>query len=309
LSSILLRYVDEKLQTSELQGTYRSFVCERAGDGVILIGDGGQILRVAEEKSVRLASGTHQNLRGISLNPMEGTALIVGNAGTVLLLPQDKGVRKLDAPTSENLRAVSWNPRGTLALIPGNRGVLLRYSNRRLEIHEGARANLRHVAWGPSSDMALVTSNCFAEEFIPSPNLFAYHATDQTLTALNEGREDLIGVDWKADGTIALVVGYDVIWHNGAIAAFDGNRLSRVEFENRRVYPVAVSWNPIREIAAIVTSTPHPGMGAGVVYLWDGKALRSLFSNDVFFFSAVAWDKKGEGLVALGSSRSRTFNC
>jgi hypothetical protein len=309
LPSILLRYANERLQTTKLLNNFRSFVWERARDAVILVGDGGQILRVRGEKSVRLASGTDQNLRGISLNPTDGTALIVGNRGTVLLLREDDSVRKIDAPTSENLRAASWDSRGTSALISGNQGTLLRYSSHGLQTLEGGRANLRHIAWRPSSEIALVTSNCFAEEFIPSPNLFAYDAPNQTLTALNEGRVDLIGVDWKPDGTIALVVGYDIIWHNGEIALFDGENLSHIEFNNKRVYPVAVSWKPSEELAAIVTSTPQYKMGQGGVYLWDRKALRAIFTNDVFFFSAVAWNKEGEDLVALGSSMSRTFNC
>jgi WD40 repeat protein len=310
LPSILLRYAFEMVQTRKLGGSFRSFAWEGGGDRLIVVGDGGQILTIEGEKAVKLVSGTHQNLRGISINPTDGTALIVGNAGTVLLLRrEDLSVRRLDAPTSENLRAASWNPRGTSALISGNQGALLRYSSQRLELLGAARANLRHIAWSSASGKALVTSNCFAEEFIPSPNLFAYDPANQTLSSLNEGRSDLIGVDWKADGTIALVVGYDVIWHNGEIAVFDGVNLSHVEFNNKRVYPVAVSWKPSVELATIVTSTPQPGMGKGVVYLWDRKSLRTIYSNDLVFFSAVAWNKDGTELAALGSSMSRTFNC
>jgi hypothetical protein len=309
LASTLLRYTNERLQTRKLTGSFRSFAWEKGGDQLILVGDGGQILTIDGEKSARLPSGPQQNLRGISMNPKDGTALIVGNAGSVLLVLEDHSVRKVDVPTSENLRAASWDPRGASALISGNQGVLLRYSGQSLEVLHGARANLRHIAWRPSSQMALVTSNCFAEEFIPSPNLFAYHPANQTLGALNEGRVDLIGVDWNADGTFALVVGYDVIWHNGEIVLFDGANLSRVEFNNKRVYPVAVSWKPNEEVAAIVTSTPQPKMAKGVVYFWDHKVLRSIYSNELVFFSAVGWNEDGTELVALGSSASRTFNC
>jgi hypothetical protein len=310
LPSILLSYANERLQTRKLEGSFRSFAWERDGDRLIVVGDRGQILTIEGEKSAKVVSGTRHNLRGISINPTDGAALIVGNAGTVLLLRlEGHGVTRLDPLTSENLRAASWNSRGTSALISGNHGTLLRYSSQSLEILGGARANLRHIAWRPLADLALVTSNCFAEEFIPSPNLFAYDPTNQTLSSLNEGRADLIGVDWKADGTTALVVGYDVIWHNGEIAVFDGLTLSHVEFNNKRVYPVAASWNPSEGLAAIVTSTPQPGMGKGVVYLWDQNGLRSIYSSDLVFFSAVAWNRDGTELAALGSSMSRTFNC
>lgn len=304
-----MHYADESLQTKKLTGNFRSFAWDRAGRGVIVVGDGGRILRVEGEETADLESGTRQNLRGISVNPTDGTALIIGNGGSLLLFDQDAKVSKVNVATSENLRSASWNLKGTLALISGNGGTLLRYADHRTQLIDGARANLRRIAWRPGVNMALATSNCFAEKFIPSPNLFAYAEDTQTLNALNEGRADLIGVDWEPDGTAALVVGYDVIWHNGVIARFDSRNLSPIQFNNKRVYPVAVSWNPTGQLAAIGTATPQPMMAEGVVYLWDQKALKPIFSSHEFFFTAVAWNKEGTELVALGSSASRTFNC
>jgi hypothetical protein len=309
LPSLLLHYTNERLETKKLRGIFRSFAWDKGGDALILVGDGGRILKVEEERSVSVGSGTRQNLRGISVNAADGTALIVGNAGSVLLLDQNASVSKAKVSTSQNLRAASWHPDGKLALIAGNGGTLLRYADQRFQIIDGGRANLRHIAWQPNANLALVTSNCFAEEFVPSPNLFNYNAVTQELSACNEGRADLIGVDWKRNGTSALVVGYDVIWHNGMIATYDGSNVSPIEFSNKRVYPVAVSWNRASDLAGIVTATAQLGMGEGSVYLWDGKRLRVIFSNNEFFFSAVAWNGDGSELVALASSVTRTFNC
>jgi hypothetical protein len=108
---------------------------------------------------------------------------------------------------------------------------------------------------------------------------------------------------------LALVVGYDVVWHNGFVGKFDGTVLSPIPFENRRVYPVAVSWKPSAELAALGTATTQPGMGKGSVYLWDGQSLKSIYTNPDFFFGVIAWDSKGACLVALASSATRTFNC
>lgn len=306
---MLLHYVNERLQTKKLPGIFRSFAWDRTGEWLILVGDGGRILKLQGERSVDLTSGTRQNLRGISVSPADGAILVVGNAGSAILLDEDAKHRNVNVSASQNLRAVSWSPDGTIALIAGNGGTLLKYSNEKVQIIDGARANLRHVAWRPRGNSALVTSNCFAEEFIPSPNLFNYDTATQGLTSLSEGRADFIGADWKPDGKVALVVGYDVVWHNGVIAPFDGKNTSSVEFDNKRVYPVAVSCNPTSQLAAIVTAVTQPGMGKGSVYLWNNRALRLIFSSNEFFFSTVAWNKDGSELFVLGSSATRTFNC
>ena len=210
-----------------------------------MVGDRGRILRFHADTIANLNSETVQNLRKISVNPSTGTILIAGNAGCLLRLNENATV-KVNVPTTANLRAADWNHDGTMALIAGNGGTLLNYSNEKIHLIDGGRANLRHIAWRPKTHFALVTSNCFAEEFMPSPNLFSYDAETQTLSSSNEGRADLIGADWKRDGTSALVVGYDMIWHTGVIAVFDGVKMTSVEFNNKRVYPVAVSWNPVR---------------------------------------------------------------
>jgi WD40 repeat protein len=278
-------------------------------DELILVGDGGRIVRLEGEQIVDIMSGTRQNLRGISVNRINGTILVVGNEGTVVQLDAGASAPRVSLLGSQNLRAVSWNLDGTLALIAGNEGMLSTLSQETIHSVEGGRANFRHIAWRPNTNLALVTSNCFAEEFIPSPNLFSYDMETRTLSSLNEGRADLIGVDWKPDGTVAIVVGYDVIWHNGLVATYDGRNISPIEFPSKRVYPVAVSWNPKKEVAAIVTATAQPNAGQGILYLWNGKELRTIFRSKQFFFSAVAWNTEGNEVVALGSSATRTFNC
>jgi len=155
----------------------------------------------------------------------------------------------------------------------------------------------------------LVTSNCFAEEFVPSANLLVYEEGRGELLPLNEGRVDLIGVAWHPSGENALVVGYDVIWHNGFIGIFDGQKLTPVQFKNRRVYPVFVQWNPLGDLAAIVTATTEPGVASGIIYLWDGASLRQVYSDSHFFFSRVVWNSGGDGFAALASTGTRTYNC
>ncbi len=243
------------------------------------------------------------------MNPSDGTALIVGNAGTALLLDEEEHFTKITVPTFENLRAVAWNHDGSVALLVGNNGTLFKFSRGEVVTVDAGRANLRDISWRPKSGCALIASNCFAEEFIPSPNLFSYEAETGIVKPLNEGRADLIGVDWEWTGESALVVGYDIVWHNAFIGILAGSTLSPVPFENKHVYPVAVAWKPSSDTAAaVVTATGQVGMAEGGVFLWDGKSLNPIFSDREFFFSDVAWAWKGDRFAALASKETRTFN-
>jgi hypothetical protein len=185
---------------------------------------------------------------------------------------------------------------------------LFKFSLGQVEVVDAGRANLRDISWRPKSSSALIASNCFAEEFIPSPNLFSYDVEANIVRPLNEGRLDLIGVDWMQTGGSALVVGYDVVWHTGFIGDFNGTTVSPIRFENKHVYPVAVAWNPSADIAAIGTATAQAGMAKGTVFLWNGKSLNSIFSTPEFFFSDVVWAWKSDNLAAIASTETKTFN-
>jgi len=307
LASKLLYYDGQNLRTKILQGHLRGLAWDRQDRFPIVVGNGGRVLKVREDGPVPLDSGTRHNLRAVSVNPTDDRALIVGNAGTALLLEGER-FTKVPVSTFENLRAVAWNHDGSIALLAGNNGTLLKFSRGEVVPVDAGRANLRDISWRPKSEGALIASNCFAEEFIPSPNLFNYELETNIVRPLNEGRADLIGVDWKWNGESALVVGYDVVWHNGFIGILNGSTLSPVQFDNKHVYPVAVAWKPSADLAAIVTATGQAGMAKGTIFLWDGRSLNPIFSDAGFFFSDVEWDWKGARLAALASTETRTFN-
>lgn len=307
MASKLLCYDGKDLRTINLQGTIRGLAWDRQDRFPIIVGNGGRVLKVQGTRPISLDSGTRHNLRAVSVNPRDGTALIVGNTGTVLLLDGER-FTKITVPTFENLRTVAWNHDGSVALLAGNNGTLFKFSRGQVVIVDAGRANLRDISWRPKSGSALISSNCFAEEFIPSPNLFSYEAETGIVRPLNEGRLDLIGVDWMRTGESALVVGYDVVWHTGFIGDFNGTTVSPVPFENKHVYPVAVAWKPSADIAAIVTATAQVEMAEGTIFLWDGKSLNPIFSDPEFFFSDVVWAWKGDRLAALASKETRTFN-
>jgi WD40 repeat protein len=243
----------------------------------------------------------------VSINPIDDTTLVVGNRGTVIAIDPNNVVTKINSSTCENLRVVRWNQNGTEALIVGNNGTLIKYAARGSEAVDACRANLRGISWRKNTPLALVTSNCFAEEFMPSPNLFLFNANQNMLNPVSEGRSDLIGVDWNPDGSFAVVVGYDVVWHNGVIGRFDDSGLSPIDFENSHVYPTAVSWDPTG-VAAIATAFPEPRSSQGKIMLWDGQVLREIYRSEDSFFSNVAWSPAGFKLAAVASTETRTFD-
>ena len=307
MSTSALFYENGLLRTIELKGHFRALAFDPEDRYATLVGDDGKIIRMIKDEIIDLDSNVRSHLRGVSANPTDGGLLIVGNAGRVLRFKES--ALGVVSSLVENLRTVEWNATGTMALIGGNAGSLLKYSSNSSLTKLGvASANLRRVSWHPSNNCALITSNCFAEEFLPSPNLYWYGEESGELTPVNEGRVDLIGVDWHPSGGTALVVGYDIIWHNGFIGQFDGEKITPIDFDNKQVYPVAVSWNYSGDLAAICTSVPQPGMGKGSLLIWDGKRLSTLFESEEIFFSAVSWNRHGT-LIALASPANRTFNC
>jgi hypothetical protein len=291
-----------------VEHNFRGLAWSKGDEALLLVGNGGRILKVQDEKLVSINSGTSHNLRAVAVNDSDGTALVVGNGGTALLIDEKKHVSKIAVPTFENLRAVAWHREGRVALLAGNNGTSFEYSRNGVKTIDAGRANLRDISWRPRSNTALITSNCFAEEFIPSPNLFKYDSETSSVTPINEGRVDLIGADWKQNGELAVVVGYDVVWHSGFIGTFDGESVSPIEFENKNVYPTDAAWKPSANIAAIVTATAQTGIGKGTLFLWDEGSLKPVFSDPEFYFSDAAWTWNGEQLAALASTETRAFN-
>lgn len=184
---MLVQVEQRSVREKVLDGHLRSFAWEpMQRSRIMLVGDNGFVARIDGEEIIALDSGTQRNLRAISFNPTDGTALIVGNAGTILLWDEEK-FNRIDSSTSENLRAVAWDAHGRMALVAGNRGTLLKYSDKKVKTVGNCRADLRHVSWNPDVRRALIVSNCFAEEFVPSPNLFSYEGDTEVIVPLNEG--------------------------------------------------------------------------------------------------------------------------
>ena len=310
MPSLLVLYNGSKVETRRFPGRLRGLAWDHDGSSLTLVGNTGKALKIQDSNDgVSLDTGTTHNLRSVSIGPIDNTALVVGNTGTIIAIKADGSSAKINPPTFENLRAVRWNADGTSALITGNNGTLLKYTTEHgIETISGGRANLRGISWRKDTHEALITSNCFAEEFIPSPNLFVFDGKVNSLKPVNEGRSDIIGVDWNPEGSFAVVVGYDVVWHNGFIGRFDASGVSPVEFQDTQVYPTAVRWDPTGRVTAIATCIAQLKSGQGRVTLWNGETFREIYRNEDYFFSNIAWSPVGFKLAAIASSEARTFD-
>jgi hypothetical protein len=308
MPSKLVYYNRQNIRTQILEGVFRGITWSEQDESLVLVGNGGQIIRVQDGQISSINSNTRHNLRAVAIDAVSDAILVVGNTGTALLIDDNEKVTKVPVPLFENLRAVAWHRKKSVALIAGNNGTLFEFSSGRMSTVNAGRANLRDISWRPENESALIASNCFAGEFIPSPNLFHYDSETKVASPVNGGRVDLIGVDWKPTGESALVAGYDVVWHNGFIGYWDGTSVAPIEFENKNTYPVAVRWNPMADTAAVVTATSQPGVGMGCVLVWDGKVLEPIFSDPEFFFSDATWIRNGETLAALAATETRAFN-
>lgn len=208
-----MTYEWDKVDTRTFRGRLRGLAWDQLGSdsSLTLVGNAGRVLKIRDGHSISLDSGTTHSLRSVSINPINNTALVVGNEGTVIAINPNNVTTKINSSTFENLREVRWNEDGTITLIPGNNGTLLKYTTHGSEALCVSRANLRGISSRKNTQQPLVTSNCFAEEFIPSPNLFLFDANENMLNPVSEGRSDLIRVDWNPDGSFTVVVGYDVV--------------------------------------------------------------------------------------------------
>jgi hypothetical protein len=100
-----VEFAKGRAQERRLDGHLRSFAREPIRQHhIMLVGNKGFVARLNEEDVIAFDSGTQQSLCAVSFNLRDRTALIVGNAGTILLWDEDKFDR-IDPSTSENLRS------------------------------------------------------------------------------------------------------------------------------------------------------------------------------------------------------------
>jgi WD40 repeat protein len=143
-------------------GRLRWACWSRMGGTALLVGDGGTVIEYTGDEFARLDSTTTENLRGAEFSPSGESAFACGNSGLVLSLTG--GVwKRVKEDIRENLRRVAWDPSGKRTLFVGNNGAAYVYAGSSFEIVHGADTHLRSIAWHPRDGYALVAGNCFRD--------------------------------------------------------------------------------------------------------------------------------------------------
>ncbi len=306
--TILLRYEDgqfARIPTDPKQ-RIRWLAWRRDGESALAVGNRGLLMFFDGEKFERLDSPTGENLRCASYNHAN-TALIVGNHGTIIEFKGGTFTRE-EVDTRSNLRRVAWSPNGQLALVTGNDGTAIVWDSRRMQELGGALNNLRSVSWHPKGTDALVSGNYFGTSMVPCPNLYLYELGAKELKPLKTiEKVDLVGVEWKPDGTYALAVGYEIVWQEPRVLRWTGSEAETVPVAEPGVYPTQVAWDPRKKQALIGTGSPFPqGRGEGAILGYEEGRVRKLYSSP-YRVTCISFHPREDFAVIIGQANARTF--
>ena len=122
------------------------------GQYALASGANGAVLKYNGTASLFNTSGLYPAttiVRFIAWNSAGTQALLVGNAGGLVLSFNGSSLSALSSGTSNGLFSVTWS--GNTATIVGNSGTLLTYSNGVFKtVTTGVTSNLRGIAWKPT---------------------------------------------------------------------------------------------------------------------------------------------------------------
>lgn len=278
------------------------------GKSALLVGNSGLAAWFRDGVIRDVPSGTRMNLRGAAFSPHDDRAIIVGNNG-VMMEYSDQTMRRIESGVVAHLRRVAWSPDGRNALIVGNDGICARLDADRSVQVRGAVSNLRAVEYQPTRNFALVCANRFSGEFVPSPNLFRYTNENQTLEPLLDGENsDLTALAWHPGGDKAIVVGYDLTWHEPRLFETDGKEVSKIESKIRGLHPSAVSWLSEHKEALIGTATPEAEHFPSQVLIMSDGRLERIFEATDYHVTCIACHPAKDFALIAGSPATRIFN-
>jgi WD40 repeat protein len=146
----------------ESPGRLRWACWNRADGTALIVGDRGTMLSYSEGRLTRVETGTDVNIRCVDISPGGGAAYGCGNSGLILRAEGGK-VERISEGVQENLRRVAWAPSGERLLFAGNDGAAYVLSGSKFETLHGADTHLRSIAWHPTQGYALVAGNCFRD--------------------------------------------------------------------------------------------------------------------------------------------------
>jgi len=307
-SAIVLRYHRDRFEriATDPEDNIRWIAWRRDGRSALAVGNRGLVLGFDGQKFRKFNSPTRENLRCASYNPMN-EAMIVGNRGAVLLF-KNGNLEVVGVGTEANLRRVAWSPDGSTALLVGNDGAALGWKVGKTQELAGALNNLRSVSWHHQGRNALVSGNYFGTSMVPCPTLYGYEEGAKELKPLiTIEKTDIIGVEWNPDGSYALAVGYEVVWHEPCVFRWTNGELENIPVTDPSLYPTLVAWDPRNNRALIGTGSPFPrSRGQGAILNFEEGHIRKLYSCP-HRITRMAWHPKGDVAIIIGNTNARTF--
>ena len=214
---------------------------------------------------------------------------IIGNQGAIgNSSGSDMEVESLSHPCFPVINSVSWNHDSSLALIGATGETVYLFDGQNYELiwDENNVSAFYGNQWHPDGSYALLGSDCRIYKY----DGFTFNYTEIGKLPYYNGYH-YTGIDWKPDGSRALIVGHGGphwAW-KGAIVTYDGNDL-QIAYETDCIL-WDVGWKPDGSYALIVGKE---------LIKYNGTAYTTL-SSFPYTIYGISWKPDGSYALLVGS--------
>ncbi len=243
---------------------------------------------------------TNKNINDIAFRPNSNTALLVGDAGLVMVYD---GIyfNVVDSNSTVYFSTVSWAPGGEYALFGGQNGNLMKYENGKItKLFSGTGQTIVDLAFKPDENKALMLTN--------NGDVYMYSDLGTTYAVYFLGSFQPVyfqAVAWHPTDGTALLAGFEVVnnqygYHwEGRVFQYDDNAAPGSQFTN--LHPelpqdhdtdlYSVDWSPAGDLALL-------GGWSGELLNYDGSVFGTVASSSpISAFLHISFNDKGEALL------------
>ncbi|MEW5761108.1 MAG: hypothetical protein AB1779_10135, partial [Candidatus Thermoplasmatota archaeon] len=265
------------------------------GEYALIVGTNGKIVKYDGTAFAGVPSPTSNNLNKIGWKKDGAHALIAGDSGTILKY-DGTTFTTINSQTTNNFNSVAWHPTDSYALFVGDGGDVFKYDGvNATKLGSGTSYALKDIDWKPDGSYALILGTNADPSVITRGVISKYDGTSFTLilTPFNVATGSTVNVDWKTDGTYALITFYN---YDSNLAyrlyKYDGSTFTLIyyftlPFGYTGPTLTGVSWKPNGDYALVVGH-------AGQVFKYDSACLTQLSTSyPTLNLYDVAWKPDG----------------
>jgi len=244
---------------------------------------------------------TNKNINDIAFQPNGNTALLVGDAGLVMVY-DGYYFNVVDSNSTVYFSTVSWTPGGEYALIGGQNGNLMKFQNGKItKLFSGTGQNIVDIAFKSDENKALmITSN---------GDVYMYQEVSPAYAVYFLGTFQPVyfqAIAWNTfQSNTALLAGYEVVngpngYHwEGRVFQYDDTATQGSQFTNlnpnlphdRDTDLYSVAWSPTEELALL-------GGWNGEVLNYDGSVFGTVASTSpIAAFLHISFNVNGEAIL------------